>query len=105
MQLFLVSPIDPEHADWIATSAVRRPVTVRAANRRSACRACRMAFGKATLTQPGEAVKFSAWENPNLVRVETIKPNKRWEAEGPTAILSLPVHSAGTRKRIAALDA
>jgi len=90
MAVWTLTPVDPDHPSWAASSH-RGPAVVRARNeveaRAVAARAFDIKTGDIkTGFAPGQGVHFPPWTRAALVRAEHVD-DPRFAAEGPAELL------------------
>ena len=85
MPVFRLSPVDPTHPDWKA-STHNDECQVRAPSEEAARDIAHKEFRKAASKEPGETVPISPWKNLDLVRAEVMGESGHRE-EGPDQIL------------------
>ena len=84
MPVFRLSPVDPDHPSWAASSH-KDACEIRAASEEAARTLAHERFGAAEL-DPGAVSPPSPWKNLDLVRAEVMEETGQ-RADGPAQIL------------------
>mgnify|MGYP006304204633 CR=1 FL=1 len=86
MSIWLLQVVNPEHRDWGA-STHKGDVVVRAPSEATARKEASFEFGIASEVRLGESVKFSPWEQAEIVSCEPLE-GTNYEPDGEPEVLS-----------------